>query len=74
MLGLLEIVSKAGAEPAGVGVAIEKATRDGGQVLRRMGLRAKFFVLGLCGLLALAVVLVLSLAWRWLDSGYRMKA
>ena len=25
-------------------------------------------------LAALAVVLVLSLAWRWLDSGYRMKA
>lgn len=41
MLGLLEIVSKAGAEPAGVGVAIEKATRDGGQVLRRMGLRVE---------------------------------
>ncbi len=30
-------------------------------------------VLGLA-VSALAVVLVLSLAWRWLDSGYRMKA
>ena len=39
ILGLLEIVSRAGAEAAGVGVAIEKATKDGGEVLRRMGLR-----------------------------------
>ena len=40
-LGLLEIVSKAGAEVAGVGVAIEKATKDGGSVLRRMGIRVE---------------------------------
>lgn len=40
-LGLLELVSKAGAEAAGVGVAIEKATRDGGRVLRSMGLRVE---------------------------------
>lgn len=40
-LGLLEIVSKAGAEVAGVGVAIEKATKDGGAVLRRMGIRVE---------------------------------
>ena len=38
ILGLLEIVAKAGAEVVGVGVAIEKATRDGGALLRRMGL------------------------------------
>ena len=36
ILGLLEIASKAGAEIAGIGVAIEKATKDGGDVLRRM--------------------------------------
>ena len=41
ILGLLEIVSRAGAEAAGVGVAIEKATKDGGEVLRRMGLRVE---------------------------------
>ena len=40
-LGLLEIVSKAGAEVAGMGVAIEKATKDGGSVLRRMGIRVE---------------------------------
>ena len=41
MLGLLEIVSKAGADVAGVGSAIEKATKDGGEVLRRMGIRVE---------------------------------
>ena len=41
MLGLLEIVSKAGAEISGVGAAIEKATKDGGDVLRRMGLKGE---------------------------------
>lgn len=41
ILGLLEIVSKAGSEVAGVGVAIEKATKDGGDVLRRMGIRVE---------------------------------
>ena len=41
ILGLLEIVSRAGAEVAGVGVALEKATKDGGEVLRRMGIRVE---------------------------------
>jgi len=41
ILGLLELVSKAGGEAAGVAVAIEKAMRDGGKVLRRMGLRVE---------------------------------
>lgn len=41
VLGLLELVSKAGGEAAGVGVAIEKATREGGKVLRRMGMRVE---------------------------------
>ncbi len=41
ILSLLELVSKAGGEVAGVAVAIEKAMRDGGQVLRRMGLRVE---------------------------------
>ena len=41
ILSLLELVSKAGGEVAGVAVAIEKAMRDGGRVLRRMGLRVE---------------------------------
>lgn len=41
MLSLLELVSKAGGEAAGVGVAIEKAMREGGNVLRRMGIRVE---------------------------------
>lgn len=44
ILGLLEIASKAGAEIAGIGVAIEKATKDGGDVLRRMGTRVESLV------------------------------
>lgn len=40
-LGLLEIVSKAGAEVAGVGIAIEKSTKEGGNVLRKMGIRVE---------------------------------
>ena len=40
-LALLELVSKAGGEVAGVAVAIEKAMRDGGRVLRRMGIRVE---------------------------------
>ena len=44
ILGLLEMVSRAGAEAVGVGVAIEKATKDGGEVLRRMGLRVESLV------------------------------
>ena len=41
VLGLLELVSKAGAEVSGVGVAIEKGMRDGGRVLRGMGIRVE---------------------------------
>ena len=41
LLSLLELVSKSGGEVAGVGVAIEKAMRDGGKVLRRMDLRVE---------------------------------
>ena len=41
MLSLLELVSKAGGETAGVGVAIEKSMREGGKVLRRMGIRVE---------------------------------
>lgn len=44
ILGLLEIASKAGAEIAGIGVAIEKATKDGGDVLCRMGMRVESLV------------------------------
>ena len=41
ILSLLELVSKAGGEVAGVAVAIEKATREGGKVLRRMDIRVE---------------------------------
>lgn len=41
MLSLLELVSKAGGELAGVGVAIERSMREGGKVLRRMGIRVE---------------------------------
>ena len=41
MLSLLELVSKAGGDTAGVGVAIEKSMREGGKVLRRMGIRVE---------------------------------
>lgn len=41
LLGLLELAAKSGGEVAGVGVAIEKAMRDGGRVLRRMDLRVE---------------------------------
>ena len=44
ILGLLELVSKAGGETAGVAVAIEKGMRDGGKVLRRMGIRVEALV------------------------------
>ena len=40
-LSLLELVSKSGAEVAGMGVAIEKKMREGGSVLRRMGVRVE---------------------------------
>jgi xanthine phosphoribosyltransferase len=38
VLGLLEIIARAGAETAGVAVAVEKANKDGGRVLRQMGI------------------------------------
>ena len=38
------LAAKSGGEVAGVGVAIEKAMRDGGQVLRRMDLRVEALV------------------------------
>ena len=41
ILGLMELVAKAGGEVAGVGVAIEKGMRDGGRVLRGMGIRVE---------------------------------
>ena len=41
ILSMLELVAKAGGEAAGVGVAIEKSMREGGKVLRRMGLRVE---------------------------------
>ena len=40
-LAMLELVSRSGGEVAGVGVAIEKAMREGGSVLRRMGIRVE---------------------------------
>lgn len=44
VLGLLELIAMAKAEVAGVGVAIEKADRDGGKVLRRMGIDVEALV------------------------------
>lgn len=44
ILGLMELVSKSGGEVAGVGVAIEKGMREGGQVLRSMGLKVEALV------------------------------
>lgn len=44
ILGLLELVSRADAEAVGVGVAINKATRDGGAVLQRMGIPVEALV------------------------------
>lgn len=41
MMGLMDLVSQAGGEVAGLAVAIEKATKDGGRVLRQMGLRVE---------------------------------
>lgn len=41
VLGLLDLVSQAGGEIVGLGVAIEKGTKDGGRVLRQMGLRVE---------------------------------
>ena len=41
MLGLVDLVSQAGGEVVGLAVALEKATKDGGRVLRQMGLRVE---------------------------------
>lgn len=41
ILSLLELVSKARGEVVGVGIAIEKAMRDGGRVLRSMDIRVE---------------------------------
>lgn len=41
MLGLMDLVSQAGGEVAGLGVAMEKAYKDGGRVLRQMGIRVE---------------------------------
>ena len=40
-LAMLELVSKAGGETVGMGVAIEKRMREGGGVLRRLGVRVE---------------------------------
>ena len=44
MLGLVDLVSQAGAEVVGTGVALEKANKEGGQILRQMGLRVESLV------------------------------
>lgn len=44
VLAMLELVSRSGGEVAGVGVAIEKSMREGGSVLRRMGIRVEALV------------------------------
>ena len=44
MLALLELAATAGAQAVGVGVAIEKNSRDGGRVLRRMGFQVESIV------------------------------
>jgi xanthine phosphoribosyltransferase len=44
MLGLVDLVSQAGAEVVGAGVALEKANKEGGQILRQMGLRVESLV------------------------------
>ena len=41
VLGLIDLISQAGGEVAGVGVAIEKANKEGGQLLRQMGIRVE---------------------------------
>ena len=43
-LGLIELVSQAGGEVTGIGIAIEKANKEGGQLLRQMGLRVESLV------------------------------
>lgn len=41
MMGLMDLVSQAGGEVVGLGVALEKAFKDGGRVLRQMGIRVE---------------------------------
>lgn len=44
VLGLIDLVSQAGAKVVGVGVAMEKAGKEGGQLLRQMGFRVEALV------------------------------
>lgn len=44
MLGLMDLVSQAEGEVVGLGVAIEKASKEGGHILRQMGLRVEALV------------------------------
>jgi len=44
MLGLMDLTSQAGGTVAGLAVAIEKANKEGGRVLRQMGLRVEALV------------------------------
>ncbi len=44
VLGLMDLVSQSGGEVAGLGVAIEKAAKEGGRVLRQLGLRVESLV------------------------------
>lgn len=41
VLGLLKIAEDAGAKVAGVGIVIEKAFQDGGQIIRNKGIKVK---------------------------------
>jgi xanthine phosphoribosyltransferase len=40
-LGLIELVEKAGAQVAGIGIVIEKSFQDGGSLLREKGFRVE---------------------------------
>ena len=37
--GMLEIIEAAGAQPKGVGIAIEKSFQEGGELIRKKGLK-----------------------------------
>lgn len=41
VLGLLDIVKSAGAEPVGIGIVIEKAFQEGGKIIRNTGVPVK---------------------------------
>lgn len=45
LLGLIDIVEKAGAEVAGCGIAIEKGFQEGGSILRSMGVNLHSLVI-----------------------------